>query len=116
MQILRREFKSYTDDVEKSMKLFKDKVDLVIMLITVQIQIQDSGIKNIILIHDHFCFYILFKYDQGSTRMEFKKQKSCGAGYETNTLPGYMSTLYNHDDPFAVCLVHNSFVKFIQVI
>lgn len=40
-----------------------------------------------------------------------RKQKSCGAGYETNTLPGNMSTLYNDDDPFAVCLVHNSIVK-----
>ena len=63
MEVLKREFKSYTDDMEKSMKLFKDKVDLVIMLIKVQIQIQDSRIKNIFYIHDLFFFSIIFKYN-----------------------------------------------------
>ena len=47
VEALRREFKSYTDEVEKSMKLLNDKIDSDIMLIKIKVQIQNSGITNI---------------------------------------------------------------------
>ena len=102
MEVLRREFKSYTDD----------KVDLDIMLIKVQIQIQDSAIKTFFSTRS-FLFLHSFEIRFGIYKdgVQGNKNYVLGAALETNTLPGYMSTLYNHDDPFAVCVVRNSIVK-----
>ena len=77
MEVLRREFKGYTDGVEKSMTLFKDQN----RSRCIQIQIQDSGIKTIFFKYTIF-FVSLFFFNkiediQGWSPM---KQKLCAWG------------------------------------
>ena len=60
VEALIQEFKSYTDDVEKSMKLLNDKIDSDIMLIKTQVQIQDSGINFFFLNTRSFLFLYTF--------------------------------------------------------
>ena len=92
------------------MKLFKDKINSDIMLV----KIQDSAIKNICFLNTRsFLFFCSFLIRLGIYKdgVQGNKNYVLEVGYEMSTLSGYMSTLYNHDVPLAVCLVRNNILK-----
>ncbi|XP_078329456.1 uncharacterized protein LOC144617616 [Crassostrea virginica] len=129
VEALRREFKSFTDVIENSMKMFKEKID------TDMKTIKDARNRGVVYTRwgkktcPSSTELVFSGYTGGSGHtysgaaveplclprnpewgiyrdgVEGNKNYLLGAEYETETVSGYMSTLHNHDVPCAVCLV-----------
>ncbi|XP_061178359.1 uncharacterized protein LOC133187000 [Saccostrea echinata] len=133
---LRREFKSFTDVIEKSMKKFKEEVNA---------RIQNEGNRNVVytrwskktcaslanfVYSGHFggshytdkgaavnplCLPRDPEWGNYRDGNDGFKAYVYGAEYEPNTFTSHFTSLHNHDVPCAVCLVQNkSVVKIIS--
>nr|XP_011421552.2 uncharacterized protein LOC105324200 [Crassostrea gigas] len=129
VEALRREFKSFTDQIEKSVKAIKEKIDVQ--------EIRET--KNNSIVYTRWgkktCPSNAELVQSGYTGGSWYDHKGAavdplclprdpewgiysdgdnggrafvhGAEYQTHSSPGYLRTLYQHDVPCAVCLRRN---------
>uniref|UniRef100_K1QIL0 Short-chain collagen C4 n=1 Tax=Magallana gigas TaxID=29159 RepID=K1QIL0_MAGGI len=105
VEALRREFKSFTKNVEESMKIFKEKTEADIQKMQGYVGGSSHDHKGAAV--DPLCLPRDPEWGIYSDVSDSLRAFVFGTEYETSTSPANLRTLHDHDVPCAVCLRRN---------